>query len=303
LTGLVTEISQSVKDPQAGVSVFERAKAKDMIQANSPASQQEAMHRKVFEVGAMGSGSDYSAFIQHAGIPALNIGYGGENGGGEYHSIYDSYDDFRRFKDPGFVYCLALAQTAGRAVLRMADADLLPFDYRTLYTTVKGYVQELVKKTDQMRDATASENEVIRSNSYQIAKDPRQPLAAPQIKPEVPYLDFAPLLNAVAGLDKATANWNTRIKNAAKNADDTLRLNKTLYQAEQELLSATGLPRRSWYRHTLYAPGFYTGYGVKTMPGIREAMEQRNWTEAQEQIKTVAAAIGKFTAYISKEIP
>lgn len=303
LTGMVTEISQSVKDPQTGVSVFERAKAMDATRASTPAGQKEALHSKTFEVGAMGSGSDYSAFIQHAGIPSLSIGYGGENGGGEYHSIYDSYDDYRRFKDPGFVYCLALAQTAGRAVLRMADADLLPFNYRTLYTTVNDYVHELIKKTDQMRDATEMENEVIRANSYQLAKDPRQPLAAPEIKPEVPYLDFAPLLNAAAALDKATDNWGMRLKNAAKNASDSVRLNTTLYRAEQELLTKTGLPRRSWYRHTLYAPGFYTGYGVKTMPGVREAIEQRNWTEAQEQIKVVAGAIEKFTRYLLQQIP
>lgn len=297
LETLVTEISKDVKDPQTGVSVFERRKAMDAIKAASIKTKKEALAKKTFTLEAMGTGSDYSAFIQHLGIPSLDIGYGGENEGGEYHSIYDSYDNYRRFKDPSFEYGVALSKTAGRAALRMANADLLPFDFKNLHKTVSGYVTDLISMTDQLRETTATENDLIRTNSYGIANDPTKKNKVPAVKTEVPYLDFAPLQNALVALDKSSNTlseaWSKSIA-----ANGHAKLNKALYQAEQHLLNAGGLPRRSWYKHTLYAPGFYTGYGVKTMPGVREAIEQRNWKEAQEQIGEAATAIKNLSDYL-----
>jgi len=303
LETLMTEISKEVEDPQTKVSVFERAKASHTLAATSAKDKKEALGKTTITVGAMGSGSDYSAFIQHLGIPALDLGFGGESDGGEYHSIYDSYDDYRRFKDPTFEYGVALSKTAGRAALRMADADGLPFDFRILYKTINGYVRELMSKTDQMRETTATENEVIKANTYVLANDPQEKLKAPATKAEVPYIDFSPLQNALAELEKSANGlsdmWNILVMNHADNA----AMNKALYQAEQQLLSPQGLPRRSWYKHTLYAPGFYTGYGVKTIPGVREAIEQRNWKEVKEQIEIVSNAILHLSAYLQKAIP
>jgi len=303
LETLMTEISKEVEDPQTKVSVFERAKASHTLAATSAKDKKEAMGKTTITVGAMGSGSDYSAFIQHLGIPALDLGFGGESDGGEYHSIYDSYDDYRRFKDPTFEYGVALSKTAGRAALRMADADALPFDFRILYKTINGYVKELMSKTDQMRETTATENEVIKANTYALANDPQEKLKAPATKAEVPYIDFSPLQNALAELEKSANGlsdmWNILVMNHADNA----AMNKALYQAEQQLLSPQGLPRRGWYKHTLYAPGFYTGYGVKTIPGVREAIEQRNWKEVKEQIEIVSNAILHLSAYLQTAIP
>ncbi len=297
LETLVTEISKDVKDPQTGVSVFERRKAMDAIKAASIKTKKEALAKKTFTLEAMGTGSDYSAFIQHLGIPSLDIGYGGENEGGEYHSIYDSYDNYRRFKDPSFEYGVALSKTAGRAALRMANADLLPFDFKNLHKTVSGYVTDLISMTDQLRETTATENDLIRTNSYGIASDPTKKNKVPATKTEVPYLDFAPLQNALVAFDKSS-NTLSEAWNKSLAANGHAKLNKALYQAEQHLLNAGGLPRRSWYKHTLYAPGFYTGYGVKTMPGVREAIEQRNWKEAQEQIGEAATAIKNLSDYL-----
>ena len=300
LETLVTEISKEVIDPQTNVSVFERAKANHVVNAAAAKDKKEAMGKTTFTVEAMGSGSDYSSFIQHLGVPSLDLGYGGENGGGEYHSIYDSYDDYRRFKDPTFTYGVALSKTAGRAALRMADADLLPFDFRSLSKTVNGYVKDLMSKTEQMRETTSTENEVIRANNYALANDPTEKLKIPSPKAEVPFLDFSPLQNALLALEKS-GNHVSEIwtRAMASNADHSA-MDPLLYKAEQQLLAATGLPRRGWYKHTLYAPGFYTGYGVKTIPGVREAIEQRNWKEAQEQIAVVAAAINRLSDYLQK---
>ncbi|MES2374741.1 MAG: transferrin receptor-like dimerization domain-containing protein [Bacteroidota bacterium] len=302
LENMVTEISKEVEDPQTKASLFERAKAANTVNASSAKAKKESIDKKTFSVGAMGSGSDYSSFIQHAGIPSLNIGFGGEDAGGEYHSIYDSYDDYTRFKDPGFVYGLALSKTAGRAALRMADAEALPFDFRSLYKTVNEYVKDLMSQTEQMRETTSVENEVIRANSYALANDPLKKIKAPAPKEEVPYLDFSPLQNALTELKKTTDAAAQLQEKYSKDGLDQSAMNKSLYQAEQRLLSETGLPRRDWYKHTLYAPGFYTGYGVKTIPGVREAIEQRNWKEAKEQIGVVSEAIMRLSVYLDRSL-
>jgi N-acetylated-alpha-linked acidic dipeptidase len=298
LETLITEISKDVEDPQTKVTVFERAKADNTINASSPKDKKEAMGKTTFEIGAMGSGSDYSSFIQHAGIPSLNIEYGGEGNGGEYHSIYDSYDDYSRFKDPTFAYGVTLAKTIGRTTLRMADADVLPFDYRSLYKTINGYVKDLMTKTDQLRETTSVENEMIRANSYALANDPTEKLKLPLAKAEVPYLDFSPLQNALSELEKSSNHLADTWSRSVNSNTDHAAMNKALYKAEQQLLAVGGLPRRGWYKHTLYAPGFYTGYGVKTIPGVREAIEQRNWPEAKEQIGVVSESILRLAAYL-----
>jgi N-acetylated-alpha-linked acidic dipeptidase len=298
LEPLMDEIAKTVIDPQTNVTVFERKKAHDAISAATTEGKQKILDEKELKLGAMGSGSDYSSFIQHAGIPSLNLGYGGEGSGGEYHSIYDSYYDFTTFKDPGFKYEVTLAQTAGRAVLRMANAEVLPFDFTHLYKTINGYADELVKLLNDSRASTEIENKIIKSAFYKLGEDPTKKFIVPGVKPEVPFLDFSPLQNALVELKKSADSLQVVFQNKIKNNSVSKDFNQSLYQAEQQLLNEDGLPRREWYKHTIYAPGFYTGYGVKTMPGIREAIEQREWKEAQEQIIVDAKAIVKLSDYL-----
>jgi N-acetylated-alpha-linked acidic dipeptidase len=233
------------------------------------------------------------------GIPSLNIYYGGENEGGEYHSIYDSYDHYRRFKDPGFAYGVALAKTAGRIMIRISEAEILPFDYHSLQKTLSSYVTELINLVDQMRETTSVENQLIREGRYMQAADPLQTYLPPQIKDDVPYLNFSTLQNAVGALEKNCIALNETLGSTSLTPSQKNSLNKNLYTAEQQLLLENGLPKRAWYRHCIYAPGLYTGYGVKTLPGIREAIEQRNWKEAQEQIEKASAAINRFSSYLN----
>lgn len=299
LETFMTEVARDVNDPQTNVSVLERLKASEIINASSTQAKQDAMNKKGIGLGALGSGSDFSSFLQHLGVPSLDLGFGGEDNGGEYHSIFDSYDMYRRFKDPSFEYGVALSKTAGHAALRMADADVLPFDFRNLYKTINDYTTELINATNEMRESTNTENEIIKANDYLLATDTALHLLPPTPNDEVPYLDFSSLQNALNTLQKATdtvyAKWNKMF-----NANDVDAFNKSLFQAEQQLLLPNGLPRRSWYKHAIYAPGFYTGYGVKTMPGIREAIEQRKWKEAQEQINADADVINKLTNYLNE---
>ncbi|MBU3743580.1 MAG: M28 family peptidase [Sediminibacterium sp.] len=299
LENFFSEISKEVKDPQTNVTVFERAQAKKAIDASGIKEKANALGESVFQLEAMGSGSDYSSFIQHAGIPSLNIGYGGEGEGGEYHSIYDSYDLYRRFKDPTFNYGVALSKTAGRAVLRLSEADLLPFDFRSLHKTIKTYVEELQDKTDKMRAQTQQENLLITTNQYRLTESPENKLKDPAIKEEVPAISFEPLTRSLESLDKSGKTlWEYCQKKMGGDPASLATLNNKLYMAEQELLTEVGLPRRGWYKHTLYAPGFYTGYGVKTLPGVREAIEQRNWPEATAQINELSKSIQRLADYL-----
>jgi len=288
------EIAKGIIDPQTKVTVFERKQASDIVSAATVKAKKDLLAKKDMTISALGSGSDYSSFLQHLGIPSLNVGFGGEGAGGEYHSIYDTYENYSRFKDPGFEYGVALSKFGGHAALRLADADVLPFDFRSLSKTINGYVTELITLVEQMRESTSVENQIINNKAYELSADVSKPIKAPVVKSEVPYLDFSKLQNALVALDKVTLQLQTKAPVSA----DTL--NKALYQAEQQLLYDKGLPNRAWYKHTVYAPGFYTGYGVKTLPGIREAIEQRRWQEAEEQIAIAAAAVNRLTNYLQQ---
>ena len=302
LEGFFNEVAAAVNDPQTGVSVLERRYARGLAGADKTA-RSRMMGNKYMKIGALGAGSDYSPFFQHLGIPSANIGYGGEGEGGEYHSIYDSYDHFTRFKDPGFKYGVALAQTTGRAVLRLANADVLPFDYHTLTGTVQEYFADLKSLLDQMRSDVEWENKLIKEGIYKLAADPRKKAGLPAELSPVPYLEFSQLENALAKVAQKTAALKLRLKEAEHlNQEELLQFNTLLFQAEQKLLSEKGLPRRPWYRHQIYAPGFYTGYGVKTLPGIREGIEERNWLEAQERIVVLSQVLGAFDATISQAL-
>ena len=302
LESLVTEIATDVKDPQTNISVIERSKSLQAVNASETKARMEILNRKDIVLGALGSGSDYSPFIQHLGIPSLNLAYGGEGNGGEYHSIYDSYDHYIRFKDPTFEYGIALAQTAGRATLRLANGELLPFDFKSFHRTVNKYLSEVISLLDNMREGTTLKNRMIEEKRFTYAADPTKIFRGPEKEMPVPYLDFSALQNALASLEAASQTFadSSDLKNIP--ADKLSKLNTLLYQCEQQLLTEKGLPRRPWYRHTIYAPGYYTGYGVKTLPGIREAIEQRNWDEARQQIHIASQALEAYTEKLREAI-
>ena len=298
LENLITDISKEVIDPQTKVSVFERAKARQIKEATTLLAAQTIVNNKIFEIGAMGSGSDYSPFIQHAGIPALNIGFGGEDNGGEYHSIYDSYDNYVRFKDPSFEYGVALGKTAGRAALRLANENILPFNLMNFHKKINKYLVEVMDLLKQTKDKAQLHNLNLQQKTAELANDPNLKLTTPKnIENTVPYLNFSALQNALDNLEKSIIEFNKNKENIS--AEKLLTYNTKLYKAEQQLLSINGLPKRSWYKHLIYAPGFYTGYGVKTLPGIREAIEQKDWKEAQEQIEELTKVIVQLSNFVA----
>lgn len=294
------EVADAVTDPQTGVSIKERRYASAVVNADKT-TRTRMLGNKNIKLSALGAGSDWSGFLQFLGIASLNLGFGGEGSGGEYHSVYDSYDHFVRFKDPGFQYGIALAKTAGRTVLRMANADILPVDISSFYKTVNEYITDLKILLETTRSETETENKLIQDKLYDLAKDPRKGFLSPKQKEAVPFLNFSNLENAMAALKAGAEEFQKLYSAGAQLSPEKQKeLNEILYKVERALINEKGLPRRSWYRHQIYAPGFYTGYGVKTLPGIREGIEERNWPEAQENIEVVAKTITVYTEQVKK---
>ncbi|MBM3441666.1 MAG: M28 family peptidase [Bacteroidetes bacterium] len=302
LEPMYNEVISAVTDPQYGVSVRERRHARALVEADRNA-RARLMGNSYQKMSALGAGSDYSGFIQHLGIASVNLGYGGEGSGGEYHSIYDSYDHFTRFKDPGFAYGSLLAKTAGRMSLRIANAEVLPIDFGSFHETVAGYAAEVKAMADNLRQDVEVENRLIRDNIYVMARDLQIEWQLPKPRALVPFLDFSPLDNALASLKTAAQSFRIASAQApALPAEKRASLNTLLLRIEQHLLTQQGLPRRPWYRHQVYAPGFYTGYGVKTLPGVREAIEQHNWQEALEQIRILAETLRSYTRQVEAAV-
>ena len=298
LEKLTTQVARDVPDPERNVSVLQRLRDRELANTQRVEERKELRDRQLMRLAALGSGSDYSPFIQHLGIAAMNIGYGGEGGGGSYHSIYDSFDHYMRFGDPKLDYGIAQAKTAGRLVLRLADADVLPFEITSFADTVTRYLDELTKLADSKRHEAEEHNRMVREHVFEIAADPTKPFVAPKEEPVPPYLNFAPLQNAVAHLQRSAREFD-RVAAAAR-PEKEAALDQAMMHFEQALLHPEGLPRRPWYRHQIYAPGFYTGYGVKTVPGVREAIEQKQWKDANEQIAIAAKVLEGYASEVDR---
>jgi N-acetylated-alpha-linked acidic dipeptidase len=302
LETLAGQVAREVLDPQTKVSVSERLRASWLTKGNDERKKQ-ARERQNLYLGALGSGSDYSPFLQHLGIAAFDARFSGEAQGGEYHTCFDTFDHFKRYGDPGFAYGIALAKVCGRLTMRLADAEVLPFDFRGASQTYDRYMAEVVKLAEDMRKKTQETNRHLTEGLLKLAADPTLPFIAPKPKAAVPFLNFAPMLNAIEDLKTAAAAYDRALNALLKGSRRLDRaelqaVNERLFHSERALLSDNGLPRRPWFRHQIYAPGFYTGYGVKTLPGVREGIEQRQWEEAEQQLNVTADALKRYASTI-----
>jgi N-acetylated-alpha-linked acidic dipeptidase len=310
LQTLVNQISGSIKDPETGATVLERRRARMMVEGVRKGDDESKRIAKLVAVGGqpplapLGSGSDYTVFLDHLGIASLNLSYGGESETeGVYHSLYDSYDHYARFGDPGFVYGVMLSKTIGRVVLRAAEADVLPLRFGDFSDAVAEYAGEVHKLADTMRESTEMQHRLLDEKLYALTADPTKTQVPPPREAAVPVLNLAPLDNAVL-----------RLKKSAKAADDAqsggaaaklsagrrAELNALLRGIEQTLASPDGLPGRPWFRHMIYAPGLQTGYGTKTLPGVREAIEARRWAEAERYAGVIAGVLNAYCERMEK---
>jgi N-acetylated-alpha-linked acidic dipeptidase len=294
LEHFVNGVARDIQDPETKLSVLQRLHLRQIERAKTAEDRQEIRQRGDARLAALGSGSDYTAFLDHLGIASVNLAYAGEGDGGIYHSAYDDFYWYTHFSDKDFVYGRALSQTIGTAVLRLADADLLPFEFTGLSDTIRVYLKELKKLAGDERDATLERNKEIDDGLFSAVNDPRHPLVAPPTEEVPPYLNFTPLDNASDALALSALRYQNALGKAwaAGLAAGTLQdLNQKLTESERHLTSQEGLLRRPWYKHMIYAPGVYSGYDAKTIPGVREAIEQKHWDEANAEIERVAKVL------------
>jgi N-acetylated-alpha-linked acidic dipeptidase len=271
-------------------------------EAKSDDDRKELRQRADLRIEALGSGSDYTAFLDHIGVASLNIGYGGEDTSGIYHSAYDDFYWYTHFADTEFVYGRALSQTAGTAAIRLANADLLPFEFTDLADTIRLYQRQLKKLADDERSELIERNKEIEEGVFAATDDPRRPKVPPPHADVPPYLNFAPLDNAADVLTQSAERYQAALKKAwpaGVSAATLADVNQKLKESERRLTAPEGLLRRNWYIHMLYAPGVYSGYGVKTLPGIREAIEEKRWAEADSEIVRVANVLDAESGLIN----
>jgi len=289
LENFVNSVAKDIDDPETKMSVWKRARLAARLRG-TPESRTEAKSRPDSRISALGSGSDYTVFIDHLGVPSVNLGYGGEDeGGGQYHSVYDDFYYYTHFQDTEFVYERALAQTAGTMMMRMADADVLPYQFPDQADTVHTYVTEVKKLADTMRTQIKDRNTDLADGVYKAAADPKKTSVPPPVDVVPPYFNFAPLDQASDDLTAAAADYEKAFTAHSEAADP--KVDAILLESEHALTDPAGLPNRPWFEHMIYAPGFFTGYGVKTLPAVREAIEQKQWSAVDPQIARTAAAI------------
>src|SRR5580704_1552283 len=310
LEKFLNSVARDIEDPETKLTVWKRLQLR-MIEAQGA----EARNRPDLRIGALGSGSDYTAFLDFLGVASVNMGFGGEDQGGIYHSVYDDFYWYTHFADTNFVYGRALAQTAGTAVMRLADSELLPYDFDNFTDTIRRYIDEVQKLAKEKRDQIIERNKRIDEGMFSATMDPRTPTIAPPKETVPPFLNFAPLDNGLAALQRTAESYDKALAQATENGGAALaraalkEANDKLIQVERALTLNEGLPNRPWFKNQIYAPGFYTGYGVKTLPAVRESIEQKDWKLADEEIVKVGKvlenageAIQSATAELGKAV-
>jgi N-acetylated-alpha-linked acidic dipeptidase len=297
LEAFINGVAHDIQDPEKKIPVWKRDQLKAIAGAKTPEDRKDVRDRADLRIDALGSGSDWTVFLDHLGIASLDLSYGDEDGGGIYHSIYDDFYWYSHFSDTDFSYGRALSQTAGTAVIRLADADLLPYNFNGLADTIHRYLDELQKLWQTKQDEAIERNKEIEEGVFTAIADPKKTSVPPPVLEVPPHLNFAPLQNASDALTRSAERYQKALEKVSNNGElavspaELQALNEKLMQSERKLTSPEGLPGRPWFQHLIYAPGQYTGYDVKTIPGVREAIEQKQWKEADQQIVRAANAL------------
>jgi N-acetylated-alpha-linked acidic dipeptidase len=314
LQHLINDVGRDIQDPEKHIPVQQRARLERIARAHNAEERSEIRKSEDLRIGALGDGSDYTAFMDHAGISTLDIGYGGEDDGDAYHSIYDDFAWYTKFVDTDFSYGRALAQTGGTTVMRLADADLLPYEYSGEAEMIDHFVKDLEKLLKDKQEEISERNLELKEGVFSAAADPHKTSVPPPAKRVPPFMNFAPLKNGVEAIQKNAERYQAAFNQWQASGNDlppqTLAaLNAELIQIQRAFLNENGLPERPWFKNQIYAPGAYTGYGAKPIAAVREYMDQEKWKEAEAQVpmvgqvmENVSAAIGKAADDLEKAV-
>ncbi len=306
LQRLVSDVARDIQDPETHMSAFQRAHLLSIARAKDAQQRDERRKRNQLALSALGDGSDFTAFQDLAGISTLSLEYGGEDNGDQYHSIYDDFYWYTHFADTDFAYGRALAQTIGTAIMRLADADLIPVDYTPQADAIAGYETELEKLLKDKQDEFAERDLELREGVFTATSDPRKPMLPPPSETVPPYMNFAPMKNAVDLLKKSAEHYSKALSDwqakgsPALSAQSLDVVNADLLRVPRLFLNEKGLPERPWFKNQIYAPGAYTGYGAKPVAAVREYMDAKKWKEAEGQVPQVAEVIERVAAGIDK---
>jgi N-acetylated-alpha-linked acidic dipeptidase len=303
LEQFINGVARDIDDPETKMTVWQRLQLSRIAEAKTAEDRKELRQRPDLRINALGSGTDFTGFLDHIGIATLDLGYAGEDEQGIYHSIYDDFYWYTHFSDFDFVYGRALAQTVGTSVIRLADAEALPFDFVDFADTIQKYTKDLEKLLVDKQEEIRERNQELEEGVFKATLDPRRPTVAPQKEEVPPHLNFAPMHNAGESLTRCAEHYRRALSHKqaglSEEQAETLRaLNARLIESERKLTNDDGLPRRPWYKHLLYAPGVYSGYDVKTVPGVREGIELKRYAEADQEILRVASALEDEAALI-----
>ena len=208
LESVISAVARDINDPEKNISIYQRSHLRAIERAKDKEERGEIRSHANLRVRALGDGSDYTAFQDFAGIPALDIGFGGEDEGDQYHSIYDDFYWYTHFADTDFSYGRALAQTAGSAILRIADADLLPFDYAPQSEAIAKYETDLEKLLKDKQDEFTERNLELQEGVFSATSDPHKPLLPPPAETVPPFMNFAPMKNSLELLKKSAERYS-----------------------------------------------------------------------------------------------
>ncbi len=312
LEKFINDVARDIQDPEKQISVWQRARLSRIANAKNSEERSEIRKRPDLRIRGLGDGSDYASFLDHAGISALNIGYGEEGDGDSYHSIYDDFYWYTHFIDTDLSYGRVLAQTGGTAVLRLADAEVIPFEYNASADTIAKYVKDLEKLLKDKQEEITERNLELQEGVFSATADPKKTSVPPPAKSVPPYMNFAPLNNGTESIKKAAERYEAAVAKWQKDGVDlplaaAAALNTDLLKIQRAFLNESGLPERPWFKHQVYAPGAYTGYGAKPIAAVHEYMDQEKWKEAEAQVpmvgqvlENVAIAIGKAADDLEK---
>ena len=306
LASFISNVARDIQDPETKMTAFERAHLQSIGSAKNPDERKERRSSNNLVVDALGDGSDFTAFQDFAGISTLNVEYGGEDDGTQYHSIYDDFYWFMHFVDTDFVYGRALAQTIGTSMMRLADADLIPVDYSPQAEAISKYESELEKLLKDKQDEFTERNLELQEGVFKATNDPRRPTLPPPAEAVPPYMNFAPMKNAIDQLKKSSERYSKALSKWRDSGSPQLptekldSINADVMQISRLFLNEKGLPERPWFKNQIYAPGAYTGYGAKPIAAVREYMDEKKWKEADAQIPGVAHVIENAAAGINK---
>ena len=306
LQDFISNVAKDIPDPETNMSVLERSRLDDIAEAKDADERKNVRNHSTLILGALGDGSDFTAFQDFAGISTLNVEFGGEDDGTQYHSIYDDFYWYTHFVDTNFVYGKALAQTIGTAMMRLADADLIPTDYSPQVEAIQKYESELEKLLKDKQDEFTERNLELQEGVFKATNDPRRPTFPPPAEAIPPFMNFAPMKNALEILKKSADRYSKALSAWQANGSPALpaaeeqRVNEDLLAISRLFLNDKGLPERPWFKNQIYAPGAYTGYGAKPIAAVREYMDEKKWKQADAQVPQVAQVIENVAAGIDK---